>query len=325
MIIFYKFKNCHDNFLKRNRYLFLFLFFFLGNLEICNRYFMIWMAVTKKISTPQIWQMCLYICIGANSQSFANTGALVTCVKNFPESRGVVLGLLKGFLGLSGAIITQLYYAIYGNNSKSLILFIGWLPAAISFAFLRTIRIMKVIRQPNELKVFYDFLYISLGFAGFLMIIIIVEELTQFSKAGYVGSSIPVFVFLFLPLAIVIREEYGIWKRKKVHEVNKSPSQLKIVTESEKPNAGVVALLPSSSINGVATTELGIAKYSSLISSTLIFFSMVNYRNDASSFNRVSVSSPLYQLRRFLVTYLLGPINNRCFQAYEKVHSEWQF
>ncbi|XP_058208125.1 protein NUCLEAR FUSION DEFECTIVE 4-like [Rhododendron vialii] len=219
-------------------------------------YFMIWMAVTKKISTPQIWQMCLYICIGANSQTFANTGALVTCVKNFPESRGVVLGLLKGFLGLSGAIITQLYYAIYGKNSKSLILFIGWLPAAISFAFLRTIRIMKVIRQPNELKVFYDFLYISLGFAGFLMIIIIVEELTQFSEAEYVGSSILVFVFLFLPLAIVIREEYGIWKRKKVHGVNKSPSQLKIVTESEKPNAGVVALSPSSSINGVATTEL---------------------------------------------------------------------
>ncbi|KAI8563604.1 hypothetical protein RHMOL_Rhmol03G0122200 [Rhododendron molle] len=228
-------------------------------------YFMIWMAVTKKISTPQIWQMCLYISIGANSQTFANTGALVTCVKNFPESRGVVLGLLKGFLGLSGAIITQFYYAIYGNNSKSLILFIGWLPAAISFAFLRTIRIMKVIRQPNELKVFYDFLYISLGFAGFLMIIIIVEELNQFSEAEYVGSSITVLVFLFLPLAIVIREEYGIWKRKKVHEVNKSPSQLKIVTESEKPNAGVVVLSPSSSINGVATTELG-------ISSTLFFF-----------------------------------------------------
>ncbi|KAF7147119.1 hypothetical protein RHSIM_Rhsim03G0113400 [Rhododendron simsii] len=198
--------------------------------------------------------MCLYICIGANSQTFANTGALVTCVKNFPERRGVVLGLLKGFLGLSGAIITQLYYAIYGNNSKSLILFIGWLPAAISFAFLRTIRIMKVIRQPNELKVFYDFLYISLGLAGFLMIIIIAEESTQFSEAEYVGSSIPVFVFLFLPLAIVIREEYGIWKRKKVHEVNKSPSHLKIETESEKPNAGVVALSPSSSINGVSTS-----------------------------------------------------------------------
>lgn len=38
------------------------------------------------------------ICIGASSQTFANTGALVTCVKNFPESRGIVLGLLKGLL-----------------------------------------------------------------------------------------------------------------------------------------------------------------------------------------------------------------------------------
>ncbi|GKD70351.1 protein nuclear fusion defective 4, partial [Tanacetum coccineum] len=33
--------------------------------------------------------------LGANSQNFANTGALVTSVSNFPESRGVVLGLLK--------------------------------------------------------------------------------------------------------------------------------------------------------------------------------------------------------------------------------------
>lgn len=56
-------------------------------------YFMIWLAVTRRISTPKVWQMCLYICIGANSQSFANTGSLVTCVKNFPESRGVVLGM----------------------------------------------------------------------------------------------------------------------------------------------------------------------------------------------------------------------------------------
>ena len=55
-------------------------------------YFMIWLAITNRISTPKVWQMCLYICIGANSQSFANTGSMVTCVMNFPESRGVVLG-----------------------------------------------------------------------------------------------------------------------------------------------------------------------------------------------------------------------------------------
>ncbi|KAL3732004.1 hypothetical protein ACJRO7_028795 [Eucalyptus globulus] len=44
----------------------------------------------------EVWQMCLYICIGANSQAFANTGALITCVQNFSESQGVALGILKG-------------------------------------------------------------------------------------------------------------------------------------------------------------------------------------------------------------------------------------
>ncbi|KAH7836033.1 hypothetical protein Vadar_032168 [Vaccinium darrowii] len=202
--------------------------------------------------------MCLYTCIGTNSQSFPDTGVVVTCVKNFPESRGVVVGLLKGFVGLSGAIITQLYYAVYGgNNSNSLILFIGWFPAAISIVFCRTIRVTKVVRQSNELKVFYDFLYMSLGLAGFLMIIIIVEAWFQFSKAAYGGIMAAVLVLLFLPLAIVIKLEYDVWMGKKLQALNGSTSQLQIVTENEMSNADVVAsTLPSSSINGEATTQI---------------------------------------------------------------------
>ena len=199
-------------------------------------YFMIWLSVTQKIAKPQVWQMCLYICIGANSQSFANTGSLVTCVKNFPESRGVVLGILKGYVGLSGAIITQLYSAIYYDDTRALILLIGWLPAAISFAFLRTIRYMKPVRQPNELKVFYNFLYISLGLAAFLLVMITIQKRVNFTQSEYGVSAAIVLFLLFLPLLVVSIEEHKIWQSKRLALVD--PSPVKIVTESErvKPN-----------------------------------------------------------------------------------------
>ncbi|CAN6833323.1 unnamed protein product [Brassica oleracea] len=189
-------------------------------------YFMIWLTVTGKVAKPKVWQMCLYICIGANSQNFANTGALVTCVKNFPESRGVMLGLLKGYVGLSGAIMTQLYFAIYGNDSKSLILLIAWLPAVVSLVFVYSIREKKVVRQRNELNVFYNFLYLSIFLALFLMAMNIAEKQVHFTKAAYAASATICCVLLFVPLTVAVKQEIEVWNMKKL-----PPSEVKV----EKP------------------------------------------------------------------------------------------
>ena len=81
---------------------------------------------------PLLWLMCVYVCVGANSQALAGTGALVTCVRNFPEARGTVLGLLKGYVGHSSTILAQICLALYGGrDARSLVLLIAWLPAAV--------------------------------------------------------------------------------------------------------------------------------------------------------------------------------------------------
>lgn len=210
-------------------------------------YFMIWLAVTGKISRPKVWQMCLYICVGANSQNFANTGALVTCVKNFPESRGVMLGLLKGFVGLSGAVMTQLYLAIYGDDSKSLIFLIAWLPAALSVIFVYTIRTMKAeSRQKNELRVFYHFLYVSIVLALFLLAMIIIQKKFVFSRAAYAGSATVVCVLLFVPLLIAIREELQIWKELKNRSLENPP---RVVTAIEMPKQDIPVPVPAKQLD----------------------------------------------------------------------------
>ncbi|KAJ1375357.1 Nodulin-like [Sesbania bispinosa] len=175
-------------------------------------YFMIWLAVTKKIAKPEIWQMCFFIFIGANAPNFSGTRAIVTSVRNFPESRGVVLGLLKSYIGLSGPIISLLHWALYGKDLKSLILFIAWFPAFLDIVFMLTFREKKFTRQPQEMRVFYHYLYVSIGMAMFVMVMTISERHVKFSSVSYVGSAMVVFVFLFiLPLLISLREEHFDW------------------------------------------------------------------------------------------------------------------
>jgi hypothetical protein len=119
--------------------------------------------------------------VGANSQAFANTGTLVTCVNNFPETRDVGLDILKGFVGLSGVMYAQLYQALYGGeDAESLILLVAWLPAAVSVAFVHTVCYMSYPRRRvgDELRPFFCFLYMSIALACF-------------SRAAYGVAAVP--------------------------------------------------------------------------------------------------------------------------------------
>lgn len=184
-------------------------------------YLMVYLAVSGRTSRPPVWLVCLYIFVGANSQSFANTGALVTCVKNFPESRGIVLGILKGFVGLSGAVYTQLYYAFYGGeDAESLILLIAWLPAAVSVVFVHTIRYMPRPRrrggQETSADPFFCFLYLSIALACFLLVMIVVQKQVHFSRGAYGVAATPLLILLCMPLGVVVKQEYKICRERQL-------------------------------------------------------------------------------------------------------------
>ncbi|XP_040255017.1 protein NUCLEAR FUSION DEFECTIVE 4-like [Aegilops tauschii subsp. strangulata] len=198
-------------------------------------YLMLYLSVAGVVrARPPLWLVCLYIAVGANSQAFANTGALVTCVKNFPESRGVILGLLKGFVGLSGAIFTQLYLAFYGGgggDTRPLILLVGWLPAAVSVAFLGTIRIIRSPRSPaaarREYRAFCGFLYVSLALAAYLMVVIILQKRFLFTRAEFGVSAAVVLAMLLVPFTVVLREEAALFKNTREAQT--------VVTVATKP------------------------------------------------------------------------------------------
>ncbi|KAG6583537.1 hypothetical protein SDJN03_19469, partial [Cucurbita argyrosperma subsp. sororia] len=126
---------------------------------------------------------------GLFAENFPNTAVMVTSVRNFPDQRGIILGLLKGFVGLGGAILTQINLAIYRNqNSIDLLLLLSWLPSIVCFLCFLPIRTIKARKHPQELKVFYQLLYVSIAIAVFLLFLTITQRNITFSQAGYAGG-----------------------------------------------------------------------------------------------------------------------------------------
>ncbi|KAJ7546840.1 hypothetical protein O6H91_08G056500 [Diphasiastrum complanatum] len=181
----------------------------LGSIVNVFGYTMIWLAVTGRIARPAVWEMCLYIAIGANSGAFASTAVIVSGVKSFPQNRGMVIGLLKGFVGLSGAMMTQLFKAIYGrtDSTSSFILLIGWFPSFVYLVLMFVVRPMKAVQAANDKRKFYVFLVMALLLAAYLMIIIIVHSFSKVKKSSDQALAAIMILIMLVPLGVVVQTE----------------------------------------------------------------------------------------------------------------------
>ncbi|KAF5447521.1 hypothetical protein F2P56_033072 [Juglans regia] len=215
-------------------------------------FIMTWLAVMHKIQRPPAWQTGVYVALGTASPNFAHTIALATCVKNFPESRGVVLGLMKGLVGLNAAIFTQIYLGFYANDPRGLILVTAVFPTIFYLGFMFTIRTIEADRQPNELREFLNFFYLTIVLALFLMIMTLLDKYIVVTRNGHVIGAAVVFILLLLPLYLVIKQEAALSKLE-THDHLNYPTRDEVSAIDKKPQASAAPQqehnTPSSSVS----------------------------------------------------------------------------
>ncbi|GAV64262.1 Nodulin-like domain-containing protein [Cephalotus follicularis] len=203
-----------------------------GALQNFIGYGWVWLIVTGRAPVLPLWAMCILIFVGNNGETYFNTAALVSCVQNFPKSRGPVVGILKGFAGLSGAIWTQIYTMMHFPDHASLIFMVAVGPAMVVISLMFIIRPVKGHRQIRASDGRNaTFLYsVCILLAAYLMAVMLLEDLVNLSHVVITIFTLILFVFLIIPIVIPISTSFCI--------DSADPAEEAFLIESQKQESG---------------------------------------------------------------------------------------
>ncbi|RZR78119.1 hypothetical protein BHM03_00003359 [Ensete ventricosum] len=203
--------------------------------------------------------MCILIFVGTNGETYFNTAALVSCVQNFPKSRGPIVGILKGFAGLSGAILTQIFAMMHTPDHAALIFMVAVGPSMVVISLAFIVRPVGGHRQvrPSDQSSFMFIYSVCLILAAYLMGVMLLEDLLDLSHIVIVLFTVVLMLLLLVPIAIPLLLAFRIDAASPVQELllpepskeetSKPGQQNEVVfseLEDEKPKD--VDLLPAS-------------------------------------------------------------------------------
>jgi Nodulin-like len=157
------------------------------------------------------------LCIATNSSAWLGTGILVTNMRNFPLSRGTVAGILKGWVGLSAAVYTEIYTGVLHNSSTRLLLSLSLgIPVVclLSMYFVRPCT--PSVEEENSSEehchfVFTQFSSIILGV--YVLVSTVLDDVLRLSTSVTYGLFGGMVLLLFAPLAIPVK--MTVWRKKR--------------------------------------------------------------------------------------------------------------
>lgn len=145
----------------------------IGSVEGFVGYGVQWLVVSQTIKPLPYWQMCIFLCMGGNSTTWMNTAVLVTCIRNFRKNRGPVSGILKGYVGLSTAIFTDICSALFSDDPATFLLMLAIVPFVVclfAIFFLREVPPSSTSgEEREEVKYFGVFNVVAILVAVYLL------------------------------------------------------------------------------------------------------------------------------------------------------------
>lgn len=146
----------------------------IGGIEGFIGYGVQWLVVSGTIKPLPYWVMCIFLCMGGNSTTWMNTAILVTCIRNFRKNRGPVTGILKGYVGLSTAIFTDICSALFSSDPSTFLFLLAVVPFAVclmAIFFLREIPPSSTsAEEKEEVKYFGVINIIAVIIAVYLLV-----------------------------------------------------------------------------------------------------------------------------------------------------------